>query len=285
MVSRRGILPFVFPLAGGLSGAAPAKLRLGCQTNAWRIQPGDFGQLLAVLDKVRGYGYQGFETGFRNVETRFAEAKAARAELAKRRLAFLGCHIFLLQYDQATALAPAELVERVITGAAALGAERVILSGASVPGDRAAQKRKAEALQRYGELCRKAGMRGVAYHNHDREFVEGAGEIEALLADTAGGAVQLVMDAGHAWLARADVAAFFTKHAGRIDGMHLRDFQDREQVPLGQGVFPLVELAKAIQAKRWAGWVINEEERLNDGKPGDAAVGPARKRMREVFGR
>lgn len=265
--------------------AMAGSVRLGCQTNAWRIQPGDFGQFLAVLDKVRRYGYQGFETGFRNVETRFVEGKAARAELAKRRLAFLGCHIFLLEYDQATSLAPAELVERVITGAAALGAERVILSGASVGQDRAAQQRKAVALKRYGDLCRKAGMRGVAYHNHDREFVDGAGEIEALLADTAGGAVQLVMDAGHAWLARADVPAFFTKHAARMDGMHLRDFRDREQVPLGQGVFPLVELAQAIRAKKWAGWVINEEERLNDVKPGDAAVGPARKRMREVFGR
>lgn len=259
--------------------------RLGCQTNAWRIQPGDFGQFLAVLDKVRGYRYDGFETGFRNVETRFADAKAARVELAKRRLVFLGCHVFLLEYDKATSLAPGELVERVITRSAALGAERVILSGASVGQDRAAQKRKAEALLRFGDLCRKAGMRGVAYHNHDREFVEGAGEMEALLVDTAGGAVQLVMDAGHAWLARADVAAFFTKHAARLDGMHLRDFQDREQVPLGQGVFPLMELVGLIRARRWAGWVVNEEERLNDVKPGDAAVGPARRRMREVFGR
>ncbi|MBL8217182.1 MAG: sugar phosphate isomerase/epimerase [Bryobacterales bacterium] len=268
-----------------LTMAMAGSVRLGCQTNAWRIQPGDFGQFLAVLDKVKGYRYDGFETGFRNVETRFAEATAARAELAKRRLVFLGCHIFLLEYDKATSLPPADLVERVITGAAALGAERVILSGASVGANRAAQKRKAEALQRHGDLCRKAGLRGVAYHNHDREFVDGAGEIEALLADTAGGAVQLVMDAGHAWLARADVPAFFTKHAGRIDGMHLRDFQDREQVPLGQGVFPLVALAGAVRARRWAGWVINEEERLNDVKPGDTAVGPARKRMREVFGR
>ena len=68
-----------------LTMAMAGSVRLGCQTNAWRIQPGDFGQFLAVLDKVKGYRYDGFETGFRNVETRFAEPKAARIEVAAER--------------------------------------------------------------------------------------------------------------------------------------------------------------------------------------------------------
>ena len=62
--------------------AAPAAPHVGCQTNAWAIKPGDFSSFLAVLGEVRTLGFEGFETSFRNVQSQYADAAAARARLA-----------------------------------------------------------------------------------------------------------------------------------------------------------------------------------------------------------
>ena len=53
---------------------------------------------------------------------------------------------------------------------------------------------------------------------------------------------------------------------------------------LGKGEFDLKPLAAAVRTAKWSGWLINEEERLNDYKPGDSAVIPARKALRDIFG-
>lgn len=261
---------------------AQSKPRAGCQTNAWRIDPSNPDSLLGVLERIRHYGYAGYETGFRNLQERFDDAAATRKAVEKYGLEFLGCHIFLLEYDKDTAIAPVELIERVAKGASALGARRLILSGASVR-TTGSLNRKAAALNAAGKRCKGLGLQ-LAYHNHDKEFLAGGEEIESMLRITDGELLHLVMDAGHAWLAKADVPAFFRRHAERIDGIHLRDFKGNDQVPLGEGVNDLKPLAAAIAAKGWSGWLINEEERLNDGRPGDAAVEPARKHVRRIFG-
>lgn len=261
---------------------AQSKPRAGCQTNAWRIDPNNLDSLTAVLARVAHYGYHGYETGFRNLQAHFENAAATRRALEQHQLEFLGCHIFLLEYDKETAIAPLDLIERVVRGAAALGAKRLILSGGSVR-TTASLNRKAAALNAAGKLCRQNGLQ-LAYHNHDKEFLDGAEEMESMLRITDGELLHLVMDAGHAWLANADVTAFFRRHAARIDGMHLRDFRNNDQVPLGEGTNDLRPLAAATTGKQWSGWLINEEERLNDGRPGDAAVEPARQHIRKIFG-
>lgn len=261
---------------------AQSKPRAGCQTNAWRIDPANLDSLSAVLERIQQHGYQGYETGFRNLQVHFDNASATRRMLEKHNLEFLGCHIFLLEYDKDTAVAPADLIERIARGASALGAKRLILSGASVR-TTASLNRKAAALNAAGKLCKQHGLQ-LAYHNHDKEFLSGGEEIESMLRLTDANLLHLVMDAGHAWLAKADVPAFFRRHSARIDGLHLRDFRGNDQVPLGEGVNDLKPLAAAIREKQWSGWLINEEERLNDGRPGDTAVEPARRHVRKIFG-
>lgn len=266
-----------------MAAAPRVRPRPGCQTNAWRIHPREFGEVLAVLDKIKAYGYEGFETGFRNVEGQFQAAREARKQIEARGLRFLGCHIFLTEYDAETSVAPRALVESVMRGAASLGAERLILSGAAAGADTSKLERKAAALNAFGRQAKAAGLQ-LCYHNHDLEFAAGGAEIEELLRLTEPGLLHLVTDAGHAWRAKADVPAFLTRHAGRIDGMHLRDFRNGAQVPLGEGEVDLRPLAFTIRKLGWSGWIINEEERLNDVKPGDDAVEPARAQLRKSFG-
>lgn len=292
MISRREFLaaPIAVASTVALLQAAPKNIgvKIGCQTNAWRIDPNNFDSLVEVLRQLKELGYEGYETGFRNVQGQFANSAAVRKQLEVTGLKFLGCHIFLDKYDEQTQIAPLELVQKIADGAASLGAERLILSGGGLIRDGRvaadALKRKAVGLNAAGKYCRSKGIR-LAYHNHGPEFEAGGVEIEGLYAQTDPALVDFLHDFGWAFFAKANVSAFFARHHKRIVGMHLRDFKNGEQVPLGQGEFPIKELAAAIQKAKWTGWAINEEERLSGEKPGEKAVAPARQTMKQVFGK
>jgi inosose dehydratase len=296
MISRREFFtaPMVLASAATLLSAAPKSaynaggVRLGCQTNAWRIDPANFNSLLDVLRQLKSLGYDGFETGFRNVQGQFSNSAAARKQIEATGLKFLGCHIFLDKYDEQTQIAPMELIQKIADGAVSLGAERLILSGGALirDGKIAADvlKRKADGLNAAGKYCRSKGI-GLAYHNHGPEFEVVGLEIEGLYAHTDPALVNFLHDFGWAFYAKANVPEFFARHHKRIVGMHLRDFKNGEQVPLGQGGFPIRDLAAAIKKAKWSGWAINEEERLSGEKPGEKAVAPARQTLKQVFGK
>lgn len=266
--------------------AAPSRLRFGCQTNSWPIDPKKLSSFAGVLDRLKGFDFQGFETSFRNVQEHFGQPAEARAMIAKSGLRFLGVHIFLLEYDPKTCVAAADLYRKVVDGAAPMGAERLILSGATAaPGgvlDREAIGRKCAALNEAAACAKAKGMR-FAYHNHGPEFAGGAAEIEALYAGTDPKLVHFIFDTGHARRAKTDVPAFFLKHHARIDGIHLRDLSDRPGDNPELGPFDLRALAAALDKAKWNGWLIIEEENAV-GKSGDDAVRPARQALRAQFG-
>jgi inosose dehydratase len=256
-------------------------VKLGAQTNAWPITPGNLSTFFDVLNKIKAYGFHGFETGFANLRTQFQSPGDTRQRIEASGLEFFGIHIFLPQYDTETHVAPATLYEDVARGGAKLGAQRLILSGAPAS-DQTALAKKSEALNRAGHFAKNAGMRVVAYHNHAPEFANAGAEIAALIRDTNPADVGFLLDAGHAYEANADVPQFFGRHHERIIGLHLRDYKNGEQVPLGSGIFPLRELAGAIDRANWQGWILCEEERPN-GKPGDTAMRPAHDTLFRVF--
>jgi inosose dehydratase len=271
-----------------LSAAAASGPRFGCQTNAWPLKPGDFAQLLDVLGTVKSLGFEGFETGFRNVQAQYPNAAEARARLAQSGLAFFGVHIFLTEYDAKTRVAPVELIRVTADGAAALGAQRLILSGGGLARDGKVApddlRQKVAGLNEAAKYCRDKGL-AFAYHNHGPEFAADGAEINGLLAGTDPALVSFLVDCGHAYRAGVDLAAFFTKHRPRIAGMHLRDFKGEPQVPLGQGDVNWAPLAQAVRASKWDGWILAEEERADGSKPGATAAGPARETLRTLFGR
>ncbi len=296
MISRRIFLA-ALPL-GAMRAAARAinaqkpGVKLGCQTNAWRIDPRDFSQVLNVLAKLKELGYDGFETGFRNLQPQFGNSTQARAQIEKIGLQFFGCHIFLDKYDDQTQTAPLDLVKTIADGAAAFGAQRLILSGSGLikegKVDADAVKRKAAGLNAAAKYCRSKGLK-LAYHNHGPEFQNGGLEIEGLYKHTDPALVDFLTDCGWAWRGGINVPDFFARHHKRIVGLHLRDFKgdfkSDVQLPLGQGDFPLQQLVAAIKRVKWQGWALNEEERLNGEKPGEAAVAPAKATLDKVFGR
>jgi inosose dehydratase len=296
MIPRR---TFLAALSSSLAGFNTLKaaannsgVKLGCQTNAWRIDPRNFSELLSVLATLKELNFDGFETGFRNLQPQFGNSSQARAQIEKTGLQFFGTHIFLDQYDEQTQIAPLKLIQTVADGAAALGAQRLIVSGGGlIKGGKVeadALMRKAAGLNQAAKYCQSKGLR-LAYHNHGPEFQNGGLEIAGLYKHTDPALVDFLTDCGWAWRGGVNVPEFFARHHKRIIGLHLRDFKgdfkSDVQVPLGQGDFPLRQLANVIKKVKWQGWVLNEEERLSGEKPGASAVAPARATLQKVFGR
>jgi inosose dehydratase len=279
-----GAMLTAFPL----SAAAAAGPHIGAQTNAWPLKPGDFAQFLDVLGTLKSLGFEGFETSFRNVQAQYADAAPARARLEQTGLTFFAVHIFLNEYDPRTRIAPTELIKATADGAAALGAQRVIVSGGGLVKDGKVSDediaQKVAGLNDAARYCRERKL-ALAYHNHGPEFAAGGAEIGGLIAKTDPALVSFIVDCGWAYRAGVDLAAFFTKHRARIAGLHLRDFKGEQQVPLGQGEVDWAPLAAAIRAASWDGWVMAEEERADGSKPGAAAAAPARETLRTLFGR
>jgi sugar phosphate isomerase/epimerase len=290
MLSRRS---FLATSASGILAAASrldakGTVHAGCQTNAWAINPSDFSFLLTVLGKIKGLGFEGFETGFRNVERQFSDPAGARAHIEKTGLQFFGVHIFLGdKYDPQTSIPPIDLIAKVAKGGAKLGAQRVIVSGAPVTLqgkiNAKALRRKVAGMNAAGSHCRKNKL-AFCYHNHSPEFMAGGAEIQELAQRTNAGLVDFLIDAGHAYQAHGNVISFFARYASRIVGLHLRDSKQGEEVPLGQGEFDYHALAEAVHTAGWTGWVLAEEERLSGAKLGESAARPAREYIRRIFG-
>jgi sugar phosphate isomerase/epimerase len=288
MITRRQLIQNSALLVAGsrlaLAWATPrADIRLGAQTNAWPIDPARFDTFLGVLKEIRQVGYAGFETGFLNLRPYFHSPEPARSSIAGSGLTFFGIHIFLPpdRWDPTTHLPPAALYQEVAPGGVALGAQHLIFSGAPSAGSDDVQ-RKIAGLNAAGAFSRSAGL-PLAYHNHWWEFQSKAGEIEALYAETDPTLVSFLLDAGHAYRGGADVAAFLRRHHQRIVALHLRDYQNGEQVPLGTGTFPLAEVAATLTNLNWKGWVLNEEEREDGSKLGLKVIEPSFQALRKAF--
>ena len=256
-------------------------IRLGAQTNAWPIDPRSFNTFLSALDEIRATGYGGFETGFINLRSQAKSLPEARKRIEATGLTFIGVHIFLPEYDARTNIAPRELYEAVAQAGAATGAERLIFSGApAVTPDEI--QRKGEALNKAAAYAKTLGLK-VAYHNHWPEFKYNGKEIEALYAATDPEFVWFLLDAGHAYRTGIDLPNYLRLHHERITAIHFRDYRDHQQVPLGEGAFPLAKTADVLKQAKWSGWAMNEEEREDGSKQGLKVIQPAFQALKGAF--
>jgi inosose dehydratase len=275
-------LPMIHPASASAELPLPS-IHFGVQLNAFPIDPNNFQTFLDTLATVKQIGYQGFESSYRNVEKQFASARSARRQIEATGLTFFGIHIFLdtPKYDPNTCIAPASLYEPIAHGGAALGARHLILSGAPAANPEQL-KQKIAGLNAAGAYAKGAGLT-LAYHNHWPEFESKIHEIDALYTETDPELVSFLLDAGHAYRGGANVPEFIRTHARRIIGIHLRDYKDGRLVSLGQGTFPLAQVAATIKQIGWSGWVENEEEREDLSKTGLEVIAPAYKAMKQAF--
>jgi hypothetical protein len=76
VISRRSVLLGIPALV-----RAQGQVHVGSQTNAWPIDPKNLNSLIEVLATLKRLEFEGFETGFRNLQAYFERSKEARAKL------------------------------------------------------------------------------------------------------------------------------------------------------------------------------------------------------------
>jgi inosose dehydratase len=228
---------------------------------------------------MKQLGYDGFECNIRYVESQFDRTADARRQIEDTGVAFIGTHTSMQ-------LAKPDVFPRWVEKVAALGASYIVMSGSGLAANGVfkpeALQKKAADLGALGQICREGGLR-LAYHNHNPEFAGKNAEINALAESTNPDHVHFLMDAGHARLGGGNPAEFMRQHSNRIVGCHLKTYRGLVQVPLGEGDWEFNDLAAAIKASNWSGWLIAEEG--GGPRPGNtAALAPDRAYIRRVFG-
>jgi len=279
-MNRRQLLTGVAGLLAHAAGRAQKALpKVGCQTNGYPLQAGDFPALLRALEDLKSIGYTGFECNVRFVEAQFERAPQARREIEKTGVIFIGAHYSMRQAQSGT-------FPQVVAGVAALGGRTIVMSGSGLSPRGKFEKeealKKAAEMNALGRICHEHGLR-LAYHNHNPEFANHNAEIEALAEFTNPELVDFLMDAGHGYLGGGNPAEFMMKHSGRILGCHIKTFKGQQQVPLGQGDFGFEALAEAIRKTGWSGWLIDEEGGGTN-RGNTAALETDRLYMRRIFG-
>ncbi len=106
----------------------------------------------------------------------------------------------------------------------------------------------AKELNEWGKMLRDEGIL-FGYHNHVHEYapVEGHTPIELIFENCDKENVFYEMDTRHVALAGVDPVAEAKKYCGRIDILHARDTDGKEDCGVGAGIVDFVSVVKEAQ--------------------------------------
>ena len=131
-------------------------------------------------------------------------------------------------------------VQATVDEAKSVGIKNITCSFPLYPVDRAQimagptlddWKRNAEAFNKAGEACKKAGLT-FAYHNHNLEFRK-VGDVvpyDLLLKETDPSLVSMEMDIGWVIAGGADPVEYLTRYPTRFSSLHIKDLKN-EGIP------------------------------------------------------
>jgi sugar phosphate isomerase/epimerase len=131
-------------------------------------------------------------------------------------------------------------VQATVDEAKSVGIKNITCSFPLYPVDRAQimagptlddWKRNAEAFNKAGEVCKKAGLT-FAYHNHNLEFRK-VGDVvpyDLLLKETDPSLVSMEMDIGWVIAGGADPVEYLTRYPTRFSSLHIKDLKN-EGIP------------------------------------------------------
>ena len=226
MLTRRNLLRITAAasLVGKTATGAAARVKAGCQTNAWDIDPARFETLLSALSEIRELGFTGFETQLRYLQPQMNRQEEARAEIASRELTFIGVHTNMPKYEELGEERALEDIGRHAMAAKQFGAKTLIVNSTTSPPPKFIDAAAMRSLEM-----------GVIFALHAKQT-----EAAALIDQTNAKTVYFMLD-----LAEGG-ADFFKNHPSRIYCVHLQNEEG------------LHELAAAVRHTKWISWLVHE---------------------------
>ena len=273
------------PLADASIGAVPilwnnvdvAELRLGTDAET-------------ILDAIARTGYDGCQLGLG-----FPEGAALSGVLAARELRLAEVYASIpATPDGPTAGALAAIRERLRLLTAAGGEVFVIAFDGSPDRDRAAGRAAdhgtpgltddgwagtIDLLETISAETRAAGAR-IAFHPHAGTYVETPAELDRLTASISAEALPLCLDVGHFTVGDGDPLEALRRYGERVTHVHLKDvdpevldglrdgtvggfamaIRRRLFTELGAGVLDLDAILGVLAERRYAGWLMVEQD-------------------------
>ena len=252
-----------------------------------------------VLDEMAAAGYVGTELGDWGFLP--TEPGALSAEVARRGLALVGAFVPIAlsradSIDEGLDRA-VRIATLLATAAPTTDAPVLVLSddNASIPNRtaRAGRIRPQDGLSdtEWDAFARRAeciaaavrertGLR-TAFHHHCAGYVETPAEIDALMSRTSPAVLGLCLDTGHLTYAGGGPVGVIARYASRIWHVHLKDcdpaLADQARAEkwdyhtairngifceLGRGAVPFRRVFDALEALRYSGWLVVEQDVL-----------------------
>ncbi|HEX2999422.1 MAG TPA: sugar phosphate isomerase/epimerase [Armatimonadota bacterium] len=161
------------------------------------------------LEKIAAAGYAGLEL-FNGIYGGYSPSEL-KQYLKSLGLTVVGAHVDIAKMDEQLEYLPDT------------GCEFVVCPGLMIDSAEGAY-RSAELLNQMGAKTREHGMR-YGYHNHNSDFDVFNGEhvIDILIKNTDPELVTFELDAGWAWRAGIDAAAFIRSYSGRFCLIHIKE--------------------------------------------------------------
>jgi inosose dehydratase len=277
-------------LFGGRVAAAPISWGV-CEVPGWgHVLPVD-----DVLGEMSALGLASTELGPPGFLP--DDPDALRAVLAGHGLALIGGFLAVALHDAGHVGATLAEARRASAQLAAGGGEVLVLAAAT--GLDGYDERPALSDGEWATLISTAAaIRAVAaehglrtcLHPHVGTHVERAAEVERFLADSD---LPICLDTGHLLIGGADPLELARAHADRISHVHLKDVdasvarrvqageitymqgvQADMYVPLGDGDVAVAAIVRELEAARFAGWyVLEQDTALPDGAGENARRG------------
>jgi inosose dehydratase len=142
----------------------------------------------------------------------------------------------------------------------------------------ASWQRLAAGLESIADACARLGVH-IVFHNHVGTYVETEPELSRLLDMTDPQRVGLCFDVGHLLFGGGDVMGVMERYGDRVQYVHLKDvdlgildrcrreslgFHDALRLGIftefGTGGMDFQRLFEALEARRYSGWVIVEQD-------------------------
>ncbi len=250
-----------------------------------------------VLDEIGASGYAGTELGDWGFMP--TDPDRLRDEIDRRSLALLAAFVTTRlahpdTYDESTrrAVATAQLLAGVagtspfivLSDEPAADPVRARDAGRIQPSQSLSEKQwgiAARGVERLARVVRdETGLRTV-FHHHCAAFVETPQEVDALMGRTDDSLVGLCLDSGHITYAGGSPMDLLDRYGTRIWHVHFKDCEPtvaaraRSQnwdyqmairhgvfCELGKGAVDFARLLEALRQRRYAGWIVVEQDVL-----------------------
>lgn len=256
-------------------------MKLGYQTNTWGGVVGHPAGVTSVKDlyylangsseealkDIAAAGYKGFEIFDGNLMQYKEREEEFKAMINDNALEFIGV------YSGGNFIFPDILeeellkLETVAAFAAKLGAKHLVVGGGAIRANGILERDYidlAKALNRVAEIAVKYDLI-PSYHPHLGSCVQAPEQLDILMPLTT---INLCPDTAHIEAGGGDPVEVIKKYVDRIKYVHLKDFENGEFLPLGEGHQKIDEVLKVLDEANYDGWITVELDSYPDPKKG-----------------